>query len=252
MNLNLPLSFWFTNMESEEEIQNRKERNKKLIKLDDEAVNLVAYCRENQDSWPIDMLFKYDELLNDIGRRRAAISRPIFIFPFFDPYGDLRSELNRMSEKKSPTWFRIPIVLNKTEQVNGFLLERMEDSVDEQYFPYSYFLKLEELFNTPNTMTKEEFIDKFDHTVCTDWGKQDENGECFGGFWKYPEGSYEHVNAHALTQQANGAALFNLPYSHALILETIELGCRNRRESVKYSNSVCEYVKRKLANKRDC
>uniref|UniRef100_A0A6C0AEC5 Uncharacterized protein n=1 Tax=viral metagenome TaxID=1070528 RepID=A0A6C0AEC5_9ZZZZ len=86
-------------------------------------------------------------------------------------------------------------------------------------------------------MTKKEFMEKYDEEACSDWSKQDECGEC--------------GNASIFSREANGAALYKLPYSHALIFRTIEMGCCNRMESVKYSNTICEYVKRKLSNKTD-
>lgn len=244
------LDFWFTKKSEEDQLKKAKQ-NEQVTKLDREVMDMMVYCREAQESMSIDLLIKCVESLNRLENRRIAVIDARIVYPIPAPYSELRRELNKMVEKKSPAWFRTPIMLHHTEQVNGFQLVRMEDSVDEQYVPYSYFLTLETLFNTPNTMTKEEFMKKFEETACADWGKQDENGECFGGFWKYPEGTHEKENAFVLSRQASGNALFNLPYSHALIFKTIEIGCGNRRESVRYSNSICEYVKRKLANKTD-
>ncbi len=147
-----------------------------------------------------------------------------------------------------PEWYKIPVQINKNEKINGYeLYDKLDDDIP--WFRYDYFLKLEKLFNEQNTMDEEEFYTKYDEKVCTDWCKMDEHGECYGGFWKYPDGTEEKSNAWNLSREANGVALFRLPYSHALIFETISYGCNTRQECVRFSNFMCEYVKRKLANK---
>ena len=148
-----------------------------------------------------------------------------------------------------PEWFNTSkITMTDEEVVNGYKLYDTS-KLTGLWFRYDYFLELEKLFNKENTMNEEEFYEKYDDIACSDWSKQDEHGECFGGFWKYPEGSYEKKNAYTLSRDANGKALYKLPYSHALIFETIEYGCGNRQESVRYSNFMCEYVKRIIALK---
>ena len=75
----------------------------------------------------------------------------------------------------------------------------------------------------------------------TDWNKQQPNGEYFGGFWNDKSCS----NASVLTRQHNFDELIKLPYSRKLICETIDIGCCNRIESVRFTNYVCEWIKRK-------
>lgn len=142
-----------------------------------------------------------------------------------------------------------PINFSGVEQVNGYYLHPLEEESGRSLYWYGDFQKLEELYNTANTMTKEEFMEKYNEETCSDWCKHDEYGEYYGGYWMYPKGSYERENAWTLSKIRNGEALYNLPYSHDLIFKTIEMGCANRRESVRYTNTICEYVKRKLANK---
>jgi hypothetical protein len=92
----------------------------------------------------------------------------------------------------------------------------------------------------------EKFCGKYDRTACTDWNKINRHGNSFGGFWDYPDGSKEKENASALTRIDNGNALWELPYPRSIIYETINMGCLNRCESVRYSNFVCEWIKRKI------
>ena len=93
-------------------------------------------------------------------------------------------------------------------------------------------------------MSDEEFIARSD--CCSDWYKQDRHGNCFGGFWEYPEGSYQHENARQLSYDDNMKGLLELPYPREFILETIHIGCNNRQESVRYSNFLCEWMERKI------
>jgi hypothetical protein len=153
-----------------------------------------------------------------------------------------------MIDKKVPSWYSIPVSLSEDEKVNGYQLLNLNEEYGKPFYWYNDFQNMENHYNTPNTMTKEEFMEKYDEEACSEWSKMDENGECYGGFYNYPKDSDEYKNAYDLTRKANGEALYNLPYSHALIFETIRIGCNSLQESVKYSNTICEYVKRKLCN----
>jgi hypothetical protein len=82
--------------------------------------------------------------------------------------------------------------------------------------------------------------------LCSDWNKMDENGESFGGFWKYPEGSEERENAYTLQGEANQKALLALPFPYRLIRWTIEFGCPRRCESVKFTRECCQWVHEKI------
>lgn len=94
--------------------------------------------------------------------------------------------------------------------------------------------------------TLERFTELLEKIACTDWYKMDYKGDPFGGFYSYPEDSYEYENAWTLSFQDNCRRLWQLPYPHDLILKTVEMGCNNRQESVVYSNSLCEWIYRKL------
>lgn len=224
------------------------ERERKRDEMDTEAVQIYILCRTLECSLSIKELSDHADSIMEIQNRRNRLFRGL-IWPRPQPYKCFINDIKNMISRKSPEWWTIPIVMDHNEKVNGFFLHDIKEDVNNQMLFYSHFQELEILYNTPNTMTKEEFMDKYYGVACSDWSKQDECGECYGGFWKYPEDSYEYKNAWDLSRTANGEALYKLPYSHALIFETIELGCANRQESVRYSNSFCEYVKRKLTNK---
>lgn len=99
---------------------------------------------------------------------------------------------------------------------------------------------------TDNDISDEEFMEWIEAECCSDWAKQDQHGECYGGYWEYPEGSYEKEHAWELSKKKNFECLCDLPYPREAIKYTIELGCENRQESVRYSNFLCEWTKRKM------
>lgn len=134
------------------------------------------------------------------------------------------------------------IIMTQDDEVNGYKLYNIDDNI----FTEPYFNSLEKIWNENNNMTFEEFYEKYDDEACSDWSKQDEHGECYGGFWKYPKGSYEYENAYDLTRKKNGEKLYELPYPKEFLLHTIKLGCNNRQESVRWSNYICEWMKRKI------
>lgn len=94
--------------------------------------------------------------------------------------------------------------------------------------------------------TQEEFTKWLKANLCTDWHKMDTEGESYGGFWRYPEGSDERENAWDLSYAANTKALLDLPYPYRLIKTSITYGCNTRRESVKFSREVCEWFDRMI------
>jgi len=98
-------------------------------------------------------------------------------------------------------------------------------------------------------MTREEFLKKYDDNASFEWSKFNEQGKYFVRFHNCSEDSYEYKNAYKLTRDVNGNALWNLPYSHALIFETIKYGSDHLQECVRFSNCMCEYISRKLKNK---
>ena len=63
---------------------------------------------------------------------------------------------------------------------------------------------------------------------------------------EFPENTYEYNHAYELSQEKNFKCLCYLPYPREVIKQTIDLGCKNRQESVRYSNYLCEWVKRKI------
>lgn len=139
--------------------------------------------------------------------------------------------------------FNTPIVMSKTEIVNGYSLYDCKINLAT----YDYFCELVKLMRSERKWTFDEWKKEMSDTCCTDWYKKTDGGESIGnGFWSYPEDSYQYKNAWQLTFNRSCKKMWKLPFSKDLLLETIRLGCSNRRESVRYSNFVCVWVQRKL------
>jgi hypothetical protein len=117
--------------------------------------------------------------------------------------------------------------------VNGYRLYHGDPPV------YGMEFKLARaLFDDSTPMSYEEFYETFSENACSDWGKMDAHGECFGGFWDYPDNSIEKEHAYSLTFDANCRKLYQLPFSKRFILWTVEFACPRRLESVRYSNHM--------------
>lgn len=109
--------------------------------------------------------------------------QPQFLQLFMD-------DIKKRIDKYIPEWFKKPLKITENEIVNDYKMI-YTSKIREQIFNYYYFLDLEKLYNTPNTLTEKEFMEKYDDLACSVWSKMDKHGECFGGYWKYPDGSYE-------------------------------------------------------------
>lgn len=229
----------------------KDDRNRKIQELDNKAYEIVDICEENHRYMNIKEIDHYVDKLAELQNQRIGLTGGRYNYPPPNPYSEFFGTLRTFMDLKEPEWYKIPVTLLSTEIVNGFALHEIKENPGKSLYWYTDFLEMEALYNTPNTMTKKEFMEKYDEEACSDWSKQDECGECYGGFWNFPEGSYKRKNAYTLSRKVNGAALYKLPYSHALIFKTIEMGCCNRMESVKYTNTICEYIKRKLSNKTE-
>lgn len=134
-----------------------------------------------------------------------------------------------------------PLITFDCEEINGYQLKTDEFSVY-----YDVYLEWKGIWDDNEEMTYDIFKSKFENIACSDWAKMDKHGVCYGGYWKYPEGSEERENAWELSYNENCRALYDLPYPKNFILHTVKVGCNNRLESVPYTNLLCEYMKRQI------
>ena len=139
-----------------------------------------------------------------------------------------------------PKKFNEPIIMNEEEIVNGYNLYNINDLLMD----WDVFLSYVKIYlNSNKNDTWENFYEYCNKNCCSEWSKQDRCGECYGGFW-----ITDRANAWSLSRTDNIKGLFELPYPQELIKLTIKIGCNNRMESVRYSNFLCEWIKRMITH----
>ncbi len=190
------------------------------------------------------------KLQDDFTNYRNYYCRRMGLYDFFGPgpYGqdlqrisDRKRELSILNDKKSALYYsdESKVIMTEDEEVNGYKLFNASTNIMD-YETFQMLMGLKDIAVPDN-----EFMEWLEDNCCSDWGKQDRHGECFGGFWKYPEGSPERENAYTLSTEDNFKGLCELPYPREIIKKTVQYGCSNRHESVRYSNFLCEWVTRK-------
>jgi len=158
----------------------------------------------------------------------------------------LMDEEEKEFDKTDDPYNTCLVNMSEGEYQNGFQLYPL--SSDKPLMLQALYRQLLNLWNDKDQDQFNDFKTFADHCedqMCSDWCKQDEHGNCFGGYWEFPEDSYERKHAFSLCQRKSIVELFVLPYPAKLIFETIEIGCSNRQESVRYTNLLCEWVCRK-------
>lgn len=182
------------------------------------------------------------DMLDDVDRIRIAN----MLFGGEDWLTQRRDMIvQRLKQVNPDQLFHEPMFMSRDEVVNGYHLYDLKQG--EAIMTYRLFKHLTTLFNQVEEpgMNLHSFLKMYGEAVCSDWGKMDECGNCFGGFYDYPEGSMERDNAFNLTYNRNGRALFKLPFNKRFLIETIHMGCSTRKECVRYSNFIGEWIRRK-------
>lgn len=160
----------------------------------------------------------------------------------FDPDIKRCNELLKRFSETNYNTDEAKVVMSEDENVNGY---KLYNTHKKDIFTEDMFMEYLEMWDDNKEMTLREFNKKFDDVSCSEWSKMDRHGECFGGYWKYPEGTYERKNAFSLCREDNMNGLYELPYPKEFVLMTVSMGCNTRLESVRYSNAVCEWYRRK-------
>jgi hypothetical protein len=242
----VPLEFWFCRGPTNEVLLENKNILNKYIALATDECTKADLCTTFDEI--VEILDNLHKLENECVTKRLSnvLAIPV-MYPRPEPLSEYINYVNDLLNKLTPDWYTVSVKMSEDEQVNEYYLYNMKNT--SQLFRYDYFLKLEKLFSEPNIMTQEEFLKKYDNDASFEWSKFNEQGEYFVGFHNCTKDSYENENAYKLTRNVNGKALWNLPYSHALIFETIKYGSAHLRECVRFSNFMCEYIGRTLKNK---
>lgn len=183
--------------------------------------------------------------LHSMIERREWMRAPGLYFP--KPYCKDESRVVARRSEIQPSWFNQPLVMKESEIVNGYALY----DTDDPLMFYNVFESLLPTFTEKEDppMSLETFLELYEDEACTEWSKMTDHGECFGGFWDYPEDSIEYENKWNLTRNYNGRKLYQLPFPKRFLIETMKIGCNNRMESVRYSNFIGVWMQRKVAQK---
>lgn len=131
-----------------------------------------------------------------------------------------------------------------TTQLNGYDLYDFEEPVMVSYENFQEALMFSE--ETKPDLTWEEFKNEYEKTACSDWGRIDENGNSFGGYWAQSKEELNGKYPYDLTREENAKLLFQLPYKKKLLIWTIRMGCPSRQECVRFSNFLCYWIDQKV------
>ena len=173
------------------------------------------------------------ELKSIIGEYESFITNyeNIIIYnPNQEIYDEINSKIYELM--KDNAYYKHTISMTEDEIVNGYRLYPASDN----YITYDNYV---ELIKEICEIEIDDLKEWLDDNLCSAWNNMDENG------WEFPDGSYEKENAYWLTRESNINKLMNLPYSKSMIAISIRIGCNNMRESVRYSNFICEWISRK-------
>lgn len=234
-----------------------KDYEKEIFNKRDEIVNFLENL-ENMTN--LEQLEKMADLIVRFERiYTVSNGGPFFIYP--TPISDNYVRVCKRIHKLTANYSDHIVQIDKNRILNGYELYDYYCYCDSNPVTYNYFLKLCKIWKNLmeykddewvekseplEELTEKEFFELFDKTACRDWGKQDEHGECFGGFWKYPDNSDEKEHAYELSIDKNKRLLWKLPYPKRFLIETINIGCNNRYESVKYSNYLGYWMEEKM------
>lgn len=223
----VPQEFWFNRPSGTEEFT--KQRDKLcfsfLIKSGE------VECLED-----IDKLYEIKDKMLDLQHDYMYKSGIHFLGAPNQIINDFNEKIQELEKKFGCTYNDNIVEMEKTEIVNGYHLFNVREV---NIFLRNRYNELLELYND-TSMTDEEFKIWFKRNACTEWCKMQPNGEYFGGYY-----DTDRENAFDLTHKKNLDSLLKLPYSRKLMCETIDIGCGNLNESVRYTNFLCEWIKRK-------
>jgi len=164
--------------------------------------------------------------------------RPVFKEDL-DKIADRKRELQMVSNPIIAKYYNYPIELSDEEETNGYLLYKNQ----VPFMDYdTYHSILTESFELQED--DEMFKEWLEEHCCSDWSKQDRHGECYGGFWRYPDGSYEKENAYMLSREDNIEGMLELPFPRSILKWSVIQGCNSRNESVRYSNFIGTWFER--------
>jgi hypothetical protein len=156
--------------------------------------------------------------------------------PFEDDYNKIRNRkthLLNISNEKANKFHTSNLIINKNEKVNGYEMYMFEENIME----FKVFEDLWKKYSDYKQMKNIHFMEYIDYICSSKWSKMNQCGEQFG--------SINNENIQRMVRANNLNALRELPFPREVIIETIKMGRKNKMESVRYTNFICEWVRRK-------
>lgn len=161
----------------------------------------------------------FDDLLTEMEARLASLVCPLWE-PVYSSFSFEKDVLFRKGTPLTPLPYSAPCDFTK-DSIKLFFFQEI------YHFTWSYSYEEEDLRD-------EEFIEWFEEEACTDWSKQDVQGEPYGSAsWRA-----EEDDAYETTRKENMEALMALPFPRQFLIWTARYGCHNRFECVAYSASL--------------
>ena len=227
--IQIPTSFWCNN---NDDFYDRFNTCKiKILNQIDSIMNSINFNSKDPDY--------YSNIKDSILECRYKLQRALgFVWP---PPRYFQQELelidNHIRGTIIPEEFYTPLIFHSSNKINGYDLY----DCDKNIMDWFSFIELTKLYNNSQIYSQDDFIEKCYNICCTDWCKIDRHGKCYGGYW-----ITDKENAWNLSQQDNFQGLYELSFPHDLIFRTIDIGCNNRMESVRYSNFLCYWIEQKM------
>jgi hypothetical protein len=153
----------------------------------------------------------------------------------------VKNIVNRVKLYLDNMYYQHNVVTSSVQFLNGYHLFDSTANI----MSMEDFRHLWELFVKNKQVPFRKFEDTFGQIACSNWSYINELGEKDKSNWDAPEDSFENENAWFICRTNNCNKLFALPYPKEVIIESIIFGCRNGKDSVRYSNFICEWVRRK-------
>lgn len=154
-----------------------------------------------------------------------------------------KKELVMFRDAKARRFYSNEIIMSEEDEVNGYQL--YECTGDAVIMDYETFIELHDKCKIKKEEEEEkdlDFEEWFDTHACSDWSKMDKHGTCPS----MEQLEDMEASGSAFTfREDNFEALCALPYPKPIIKYSIITGCNSRMESVRYTNFICEWFRRK-------
>lgn len=220
----------------------------------------VATQIERLPQMTLDELYEFEKLFNKFdsqvqhklknyetptGFVTICSERPI---PY-QPVDDMRKALNTRKKELlietdplAARYYSLFPTMSQEEVVNGYHLYDIPK--DTPLFPFGTFKRMLDNQEETPFMSDDELREWLEEHCCYDWNKIDFDGVTYAGcFWRADP---PDEDAFHKTRKMNIDALMALPFSRSIIMDSVDYGCKLRKECVRFSNFIGVWFQRTL------